>query len=780
VCASDTTLPKSSLVQTGAPRPIIHFDLPAANLESKVRAFRPRLGTKIDGNDPVQIRAELVNPSFEEPYAQVTSLSGGVSGSIAHGWSDYSSGDVNGTYQEGTVASHSGSSYQTAQVRSVSSNSIFQIGQSVPTLGFAVYNIGLWVKGEPGCQIVLSVFSRQNDDNLDSIIPITLSRRWTFYSVPVHTIHAGALGVIISATDPVTFSIDDVSLDGMNVPWLRTSMHATYPTGLGVHFDNYLVSTGPYNLDFEAPFVTVASPVATITGRIATYWHDGSWQDNRKSSEPSISVEYSRNTNTPHGGAADQIVKINSAISGGWQMMQRVNLSNGMTYRASIWIKGTPQMGVYFQLCSSASPTNKAAFASIATNGQWQQIVIGGSPTYNGWSYLLIGSATVGTIELDDASVSDSSANISFPKAWPDYGLSSWRLWDEGTTWAAVEPNRGEWDFTLLDRAVSDAMKHDVPVIITLGQTPDWESSAPKNYSPYGMGAAGTPTSLNDWRAYVNQVASRYKGQVIYYELWDEPNSPAFFQGSVANLLTLASAAHEELKNVDPNIILIGPTVTTQIGYLKDFLHKGGGSYVDAIGYHIYDHEDAPERDAAIIADIQSILQETGNASKGIWLTETAVGADTADDTKSQALIVRKLIVDQMFLGSSGRLNWYRLGPATPFCLGTEQADGSQSIAGAALSTFQKWIDGAQNLFLSLDPQGNWVLRFQSKGGKLKFIVWNPSQSSNWPSISPKAGLTVQSLNGTSQEVTGGARVSDSPILVEIADGRFALPLLRE
>ncbi len=97
--------------------------------------------------------------------------------------------------------------------------------------------------------------------------------------------------------------------------------------------------------------------------------------------------------------------------------------------------------------------------------------------------------------------------------AWPAVPFVGWRLWDAGVAWPQVEPARGRWDFTELDRYTRLANEHHVVILLTLGLTPVWASSRPQQASAYSDGNAAEPRQLSDWEE--NMFASlpiRYKG----------------------------------------------------------------------------------------------------------------------------------------------------------------------------------------------------------------------------------------------------------------------------
>ena len=55
---------------------------------------------------------------------------------------------------------------------------------------------------------------------------------------------------------------------------------------------------------------------------------------------------------------------------------------------------------------------------------------------------------------------------------------------------------------------------------------------------------------MQDWRDYLTAVATRYKGRAHYFQVWNEPNQPDFYQGSMETLVAMTRIAYEVIKGV--------------------------------------------------------------------------------------------------------------------------------------------------------------------------------------------------------------------------------------
>ncbi len=733
--------------------------------------------------------AQMINPSFEGPYNAVASTESTITGVVANGWIDNSSwANVNVDYEQETSDPHSGASCQKIIVSEVKSGQV-QLYQGVPVTAGYLYRPGIWLRGTAGVtvhlilQMAVSPYTTLEDD------PVVLTSNWAWASLPVHITQTQRAAFIIGAPQPVTFWVDDAALPGVRsavAPQINTRPQLA---DFGMHINNYLGSQGPNNLNFEGAFVPIASSEATITGQLAQNWVENSdWA--------SVTVNYAANTTSPHSGKAAQRAVISQITSGNVQFAELVSLNYGQTYSASIWLRGTPGMQLAFGIRQWLSPYAFYGYQSVTATGAWQQLSVSGTPNGAGVSVLMVVANSTGTLDADDAQLLNADGSVAkLGLPWPSVPIGTWRLWDQaGTTWAALEPQKGVWNFALLDKAVADASAHGTHVFMTLGQTPTWASARPTEYSSYGLGAAAEPANMSDWVTYLQTVATRYKGQILNYEIWNEPNDTQYFSGSMAALLQLSQLAYTTLKQVDPSINVIGPAPYS-LGYLNQFLQGGGGNYLDTIGYHIYDYTINPENDASVLADLQTVAQvhvpRTGGgsplalqnverqslvgpaviAAKPIWITEGADGTTSvADEVQAAGLLARKYLVQ--FLYGSAKFNWYTWGPASAFCLATTEADGiTPSKAGVAFVTLQNWLVGAQVQSLTFDSNGSWVVQLHTPSGTRAYIVWNPNAAETWAVPANFEPQQAEDLFGDWNTVTGATSIAIGPQPVLIVGG---------
>lgn len=261
-------------------------------------------------------------------------------------------------------------------------------------------------------------------------------------------------------------------------------------------------------------------------------------------------------------------------------------------------------------------------------------------------------------------------------------GYTAIRLWDTGTDWASIEPQRGVWNFNRIDAFLAASKKAHLKVLWTLGNTPQWASARPNERCAYGFGCAAEPAHLSDWRQYVRTVATRFRGRIECYEPWNEVSFPTdptftqpgaggdpgeFFSGTVADMVNIARVAYEEIHRADPQACVLSPSFHSSGNWTEKFdryLAAGGGKYFDVVSQHYYFAKE-PEQIVPVMRAMRQIMDKYGLSHVPIWNTEVGMsfqaqvshwrGMSLADLVYS--LTLRTYLIND-WLGVS-RVYWY-------------------------------------------------------------------------------------------------------------------------
>ena len=318
------------------------------------------------------------------------------------------------------------------------------------------------------------------------------------------------------------------------------------------------------------------------------------------------------------------------------------------------------------------------------------------------------------------------------PTPWPNIPVPEWRIWDAVVTWADVEPTKGQWQFEKLDSYVSQARLHGTGILLTLGGSPRWASARPNVPSPYYPGFTAEPTDIDDWRTYVKTVATRYKGRIQAYEIWNEPNLKDFWSGTSDQMLTLTKEASLIIRSVDPKAIIVSPSATGDFGipWLAEFVKKGGGQYVDVIGFHFYvnPHTLLPEDMLPIIHHVRELLADNGLSNKPVWNTETGwLPPEKFDSNELAAGFLARAFILSWAAGVQ-RFYWYAWDNQYTAIVTYNESTRSVTPAGYAYGVMQQWLVGTRMDSCTSTPDHTWTCELK-RSGKKEWIVWNTQGS---------------------------------------------------
>lgn len=184
----------------------------------------------------------------------------------------------------------------------------------------------------------------------------------------------------------------------------------------------------------------------------------------------------------------------------------------------------------------------------------------------------------------------------------------------EITHWNCVEPEKGR--FVWRDDLVDRALKYGMSILGQLSECPAWASST-------GDGGFVFPRSLDDWREYVRQTVSHYKGKI---DAWEIGNEGWGTTGAQAG--ELQRIAYETAKAVNPNATIVFQYSTWQgVGYLDPARKEGALKSCDVVSTHIYigyDSDTYVEPDSWSFGSTRMLIDQLGpdGRDKPIWMTE--------------------------------------------------------------------------------------------------------------------------------------------------------------
>jgi hypothetical protein len=202
-------------------------------------------------------------------------------------------------------------------------------------------------------------------------------------------------------------------------------------------------------------------------------------------------------------------------------------------------------------------------------------------------------------------------------------------------SWREIARWRQLYDWERPDAVVRGAKYFGLNLVARLDQHPDWARSEPADNGP--------PDDLADYGDFVHAVASRYKGRIKAYVIWNEPNLAAEWGGAQPDpeaYVDMLRVAYVRIKEADPDALVVSaglaPTnerselAMDDRSYLERFYQAGASEYFDVLGAHAYgfgyppdDPHDAHQGlNIARIQDLREIMVAHGDADKPVWITE--------------------------------------------------------------------------------------------------------------------------------------------------------------
>lgn len=388
----------------------------------------------------------------------------------------------------------------------------------------------------------------------------------------------------------------------------------------------------------------------------------------------------------------------------------------------------------------------------------------------------------------------------AFNSQWPTVSIGAMAK-TPGTNWYYLEQVQGSYHWTGLDYAVQTALANGVKSIIyTFYGTPPFYASNPSGpcYIPDITGCAEPPANTQDWINFVSAVVTRYKGEITHYEIWNEPNNPESWAGTTAQMVSLAQAAYQTIKSIDPNakVLSPGPAIGSDYAsWIQGYLEAGGAQYSDGVAWHGYLCQDDPSLNKVCPSDascdsraIDCAGSPLVNQVHDLRQAEAAANASSLPlyDTEGgwqqnqylsnlsdQIAYVARWYIIQASEGVA-IASWYAWGvgdPSNPVGWGSmfDADTGQTTSAATAYQAAESWLNGStMNGPCSANSSNVWTCALTFTNGNSGLIVWNGNETD--VSYTPASKyVQYETLSGSSPETVsnGSVTIGEAPILLE-------------
>ncbi|HEU5316738.1 MAG TPA: cellulase family glycosylhydrolase [Chloroflexota bacterium] len=208
--------------------------------------------------------------------------------------------------------------------------------------------------------------------------------------------------------------------------------------------------------------------------------------------------------------------------------------------------------------------------------------------------------------------------------------------------------NQPTWD--KFDTIVRLAEEHGVAIIARLDRPPTWARADKTN-------PERPPDNFEDYGDFVQAVATRYKGRVSHFQIWNEPNLGEEWTGrpDPAAYVQLLKVAHARLKAVSPETVVLsaplaintetGPLHLNEIDYLDQLYAAGAKPYFDVLSANAYGMDkppsDAPSKTVLNFRRVEllrAVMEKHGDANKAVWFNEYGWNASPNEIPKEERM----------------------------------------------------------------------------------------------------------------------------------------------
>ncbi|MCR4291408.1 MAG: glycosyl hydrolase [Candidatus Kuenenia sp.] len=191
-------------------------------------------------------------------------------------------------------------------------------------------------------------------------------------------------------------------------------------------------------------------------------------------------------------------------------------------------------------------------------------------------------------------------------------------------------------DWEPMDIIVDLAGKYGIQILGTLTSMPDWAGNCPSGEAAYDPNFC-PPADYDQWAKWIAMVVERYKGDIHYWEVWNEPNEytctstacKGFFYGDASEYAQLLSTTYDAIKAADSsaNVLIAGVFMPLNHEDLSEWLQEvaeNAPDKFDIANIHVRDDLDKlPDMVAEFIEMFSSI-----GFNGPVWVSEHGYTSD--------------------------------------------------------------------------------------------------------------------------------------------------------
>lgn len=310
------------------------------------------------------------------------------------------------------------------------------------------------------------------------------------------------------------------------------------------------------------------------------------------------------------------------------------------------------------------------------------------------------------------------------------------------SAWYYHRPKRHVWNYEPQDRQISRLAEYGIKLQYVISSPPAWavaKDYKPKNPALKLRGTRGKRPDYEEFRKFLDELSTRYKGKIPFYIVGNEPDLLSFCNFSEEEYIEMLKIAYTTIKKNDPEaLVMCGgissinsqyPNNTDTKRYNTMILQKllnEGKPYYDVFAFHGHGPTETYLNQLRKLRSMGAI----GGDRK--WLSEeTGVTSALVGEKRQAEILFQKLILAWAY-GAMG-LDWYNF-----YDLGTDPKNWEHRYgiltnrnepkpAFLAYATVSDLLYGGRFLTSPLETKDVHVHQFRTAENSFVFPFWSMS-----------------------------------------------------
>lgn len=224
----------------------------------------------------------------------------------------------------------------------------------------------------------------------------------------------------------------------------------------------------------------------------------------------------------------------------------------------------------------------------------------------------------------------------------------------EDIHWYRVQRTPNAYDWQFYDDTFNALTQRQISILGVLGHPPGW-ATLDQQDNPYNNSFSAPDTAR--FAAWAAQTVSRYRHQIRYWQIWNEPDNVLFWRPSPNPVAyaQLVIATSRAIKQVDPDAVIVSAGINPfNMAFLQQAVGAGLWSAIDIVAIHPYVNPSPPTYSGLrqAIHYLDGFQMRYGR--RPVWVTELGWASGASDRDPPSANPAQQA----QYLGQSIPLLW--------------------------------------------------------------------------------------------------------------------------